>query len=681
MRLLYADLPERPDSDDSDPAERARLDLLVGGVVAAVGVAAIGGGLVSDLLRRREELSEVAAAAVPPTTTGFVGVERVVAPSADPEQTFAELAPAPELEFAPPAAPGLDPESLPAPGPPVRTITAPGPAPEPGPDVAEAPPVTTTPPTTAPPTTTPPTTAPTPTEPPPTEPPPTGPPPTTVPVSTTVPAVTTDAPDPAPTTTAAPPTTTVPTTTVPTTTSTMAPAVLPVVQVLAADTGFVATPAMRAVVSSGGVEAWVDGQLTPGSVEDPVVDDALAGFDLLDVDPATLGDGVHAGRAHAQQQWAGFTRALVSERQVLEAAVGTWQEHFTTSLTSQEAVALEQVIRRHALGEYRDLLVAVAHTPGVLRASGATAVDGRSGRPVSTAFARILAEDFGPGTLSVDEIGAVARVLSGWGVDDAGRFVFDASKHSADPARVAGWMTPGRAGAAGLDDGVSLLRHLAAMPGTARRVVTLLARRMAGAGASDRVVERAVGVYLAEGTSTAAVTRVVLLESSGGGRSERRGGEWLLAALRALGASVDITAPWNRRLAGSIPHELRVVGADPARARRRRERGHPVDWWSSPEAVSARWAVARRLTDGENGVAVDLDRLRPHEAVAAHRWVHDLATRLGTALDAEEAQALLDYLGLADDVVVGPATDLPLADLAALVLSFPSFMRRDGGGG
>lgn len=665
MRLLYADLPDRPDPDDpGDPAERARLDLLVGGVVAAVGVAAIGGGLVSDLLRRREELAEVAAPAVPPTTTGSVGVERVVAPAADPAETFAELAPAPELEFAPPPEPVLDPESLPAPGPEPRTITAPGPAPETGPDVAEAPPVTTAPPTTAPL---------------PTAPPSTEPPPTTVPVSTTVPAVTTVAPEPAPTTTVPTTTAAPPTTTVPATTSTVAPDVPPVVEVLAVDTGFVATPAMRAVISSGGVEAWVDGQLAPETVEDPVVDEALSGFDLLDVDPATLGDGVEAGRAHAQQQWAGFTRAFVSERQVLEAVVGTWQEHFTTSLTSREAVALGQVIRRHALGDYRDLLVAVAQTPGVLRAAGATAVDGRSGRPVSTAFARIVAEDFGPGTLSVDEIGAVARVLSGWGVDGAGRFVFDAARHSTDPARVAGWMTPGRSGTAGFDDGVSLLRHLAAMPGTARRVVTLLARRLAGAGASDRVVERAVGVYLAEGTKTAAVARVLLLESSGGGRSERRGGEWLLAALRALGATVDITGPWNRRGAGSIAHELRVVGADPARARRRRERGHPVDWWSSPAAVSARWAVARRLTDGENGISVDLERLRPHEAVAARRWVHDLATRLGAVLDAEEAQALLDYLGLADDAVVGPATELPLADLAALVLSFPSFMRRDGG--
>lgn len=656
MQLLYADLPDQPSTPES--AERGRVDLFVGGLVAAAGVALVGGGVVGDLVRRRpdEETSEAWVPEEAPSV--FTGVERVVGPepTAPPELSSA-VAAAPELDFPSPPDPVVEDEDLPAPGPATKTIAPRNPSPDPTTDdsTATPPPTTTAPTATT--TTVPPAT--------------TLPPATTVPVTTTAPVPTTTAPA----TTAEAPTST---TTVPTPTTT--PASDPgAVEVLASTTGFPITDSMRRAIAGGGVPAWVEQQLAPASIEDPVVDEALRDFDLLDAPSAELRDPVLAVRAHAQVEWAAFTRAFIGEAQVSEAAVECWREHFAISLASHEVVLLEQSIRRHALGDYRDLLVAVAQSPGMLRVGGAAQVDGRADRPVSTSFARLIIDEFGPGGLTVGEVRAAAEVLSGWGVGSDGSFAFDASRHRAAPARVGGWMTPGRSGSAGLDDGVSLLRHLATMPATSRRVGERLCRRLIGNGATPSTVDAAVTAYRGGGADLAAAARTALLSARGGGGTGRRGDDWVRAVLRAIRAEVDITRPWNRREHGSVAGEMRAVGASAAQTARRQRLSRDPDWWSSPTAVSARWSSARRLVAGGPGISVDLGGFMPTEAMGAARFVDELAGALGCRLAPDERDAVVAYLGMAGDAVVGPASELPLEDLVALIVSFPSFMRRDGG--
>jgi uncharacterized protein (DUF1800 family) len=277
---------------------------------------------------------------------------------------------------------------------------------------------------------------------------------------------------------------------------------------------------MRQSIALGGVQGWVDEQLKPEVVPDPAVDAALTGFDLLDAGPPELRDRATAARAHAQTEWAGFTRAFISERQVNEAVVGVWREHFAVSLTSRETVLLDQTLRRYALSDHRDLLVAVAQSPGVLRVGRAGAVNGGAGS-VSTSFARLIVDHFGPGSLTVGEMRGVAEVLSGWGTDPAGDFVYDAARHHAAPARIGGWMTPGRGGAAGFDVGVSLLCHLATMPVTARRVAEALSDRLVGDAATSAVVDRCAGAHLAGRADVAAAVGSLLVSPGSGGSTAR----------------------------------------------------------------------------------------------------------------------------------------------------------------
>ena len=655
MSLLYADLPERR---EPVPAERARVDLVLGGIVAAAGVAFVGSGVVGDLVRRRTEApSDLASPGLPQRPV--VGVEPLVgeaAPEAGPVLTPTDVSPAPEIEYAAPPAPALDPPPLPDPGVGSRPI-APGPD---TPPALDPPPATTT---TAPTTTTSPPATTT-----------TSPPATT---TTSPPATTTTTP-PATTTTSPPATTTTAPTT--TTTTTPPPAPRAETRLFAASFGFSATPAMVATVDEVGVEGWVEQQLEPTTVADPMVEAALVGFDLLDDDPVALRAAGRADEALAQSRWAGVTRSYVGERQVLEAVVGAWREYFAVRTDSADELGLDQVIRRRGLGRFDDLLVEVARTPAVIRATSADRVDGSAGPALPTVFARALLERFtvGPGVASEAEVRAVAAVMSGWSVDGSGRFVFVPGRHSSAAASALGWST---GGSAGEGDGEALLRHLAGRPETATRVAGAICTRLLGSAPPD-VVARAAQAYRAADTDVRAVVRVALRSAAPG--APRRGGEWVLAALRGLRAEVDIGRPWTAAVADSVPFLLRAVGDEPGNEARRAESG-VVGWWESPYSVSRRWSVARRLVrpDGGAGVSVDLDRLRPPDVMTARAYVTWLADQLdGTRPADDEIEALLAYMGRDGGDEIGPdrvPDESEIADLAALVLSFPSFMARGGG--
>ncbi len=653
MRLLYADLRRRPEPPAHD---RARIDLLICGVVAAAGVAVVGSRVVGDLVRGPGP-DRVAGA----TEAPFEGVERssfapaVGVRDTPPLVTLPQVAPAPEIEYSPPAepAPGgsgdmavAEPAPLPGPGVGSRPVTPPRP-PSPVPEAEPPEPIP----------------APGPVE---AEPGEEAPPATlsTVPVTTT---------------TTGPETTS---TTVPTTTTTVP---LGEMKSFAAPLGFLTTPGMSAVVAAIGVGGWIEAQLDPETVPDPVVDEALAGFDLMDGDAVDLRARGLAEVALSQSRWAGFTRGFVGERQVKEALVVLWREFFAVRGDAADELAHDQAIRRHGLGRFDDLLVEMVKSPAQLRSTGGTRVDGSSPGPHPSGLARVVLERLtvGSGVASEAEVIAVTEVLSGWTVDGAGRFVFDDGRHARSPAHVLGWDTPGRSGSAGFDDGRNLLGHLARRAETADRVAALIAKRFLGEGASRGLIERAAGAYLVADTSVAAVIRVVLADAArGAGGTARRGREWMTAALRALRVTADISGPWDGGIIDSVPALLRSVGDEPG-AETARVGRDPGLWWESPTAISRRWAVARRLTGpaAGSGLSIDVGWLRPAEPTTADQFVDGLAERLDVHLTDREHNALLAYLGLDGDDQVFDDTvdDSALADLAALVVSFPSFMRRDGG--
>ena len=189
---------------------------------------------------------------------------------------------------------------------------------------------------------------------------------------------------------------------------------------------FGARAADLATIERMGVRGWVDWQLHPERIADPVADSVL---DLLDITHKTAFElyadhpqpseyGYPAGKqpdtAEIRRRAAGdsvtpaldaatlrmklaeatvlmnelprlgptraaavrelptsiLLRAVVSNRQLLEVMTGFWENHFSVSsekvLGPFTLVEYDRTIRAHALGKFRDLLEAVAKSPAML---------------------------------------------------------------------------------------------------------------------------------------------------------------------------------------------------------------------------------------------------------------------------------------------------------------------------
>ena len=210
---------------------------------------------------------------------------------------------------------------------------------------------------------------------------------------------------------------------------------------------------------------------------------------------------------HARQRW--LFRMIHSRRQLQEKMTLFWHNHFATAFSkvSGELGATEgtrvfaakpaedpggakgqlELLREHALGNFRDLLIAIAQDPAML-----VWLDGRSNvrRQPQENFARELMELFtmGVGTFAETDVYAGARVFTGWNLARPGSgaaqhytFRYNAEQHDTDaktftfPIYRSGSTTiPARSAASGMQDGIDLINAVAAHPATGPRLARKL---------------------------------------------------------------------------------------------------------------------------------------------------------------------------------------------------------------
>ncbi len=460
---------------------------------------------------------------------------------------------------------------------------------------------------------------------------------TTVPAST-VPATTVPSTNP---TTSVPPTTAPTTTTSPTTTAPPADVEPPdEIRSLALVAGFNLTSQMAGTIDAVGFEGWVDMQLDPSTTPDPVVDAVVADFDLLDADPEHLRANGLGPAALSQTRWAGFARTLVGERQVVETVVSLWREFFAVRAPEADLVELEQVIRKHALGGYAVLLDAVV-------GSAAT----------RSAFA-LPAE---PSVEQIVDSNLARTVLERFAYGDPERF---------DEVAI------DRAAAALADDPLGFVTVLVAEPAVVSNISGLLARRLLGDGVGADALTAAEAAFASSGGSVRAVVRRLLLDGVGLADPSRirSGTGWLTAGLRSLGADVMIGGPWDPADPGSLPGLLRLLDAEPGTGVIRSDED-----WLAPTVVTGRWQIARSLT-GEELSDVSLPAVDLPAVASARELVDVIAESCDAVLSEAERAAVLHYLSLDPTQPAPVLVGSEIADVRGLILSFPSFQRRDGGG-
>ena len=276
-------------------------------------------------------------------------------------------------------------------------------------------------------------------------------------------------------------------------------------------------PGDAAAVRAMGVDQWIARQLDPAQIDDRATTTLVARYATTASDRAELVRLFREARAAKKQNQARMptpaieravpelqasliTRAVTSERQLNEVMVNFWENHFSlfAQKGQQERLFLVEfdrdVIRPNAMGRFRDLLGAVAHSPAML-----FYLDNWQSRrdAVNENYARELMELH---TLGVDggytqkDVQEVARALTGWtvAVQQDGDYVFRARAHDTGEKLILGKKFPAGRGEA---EGEAVLDLVARHPSTARFITTKLARHFISDDPPASVVDRCSAVF------------------------------------------------------------------------------------------------------------------------------------------------------------------------------------------
>jgi uncharacterized protein (DUF1800 family) len=396
-------------------------------------------------------------------------------------------------------------------------------------------------------------------------------------------------------------------------------------------------------------------------------------------------------------------RRAASEAQLRERVVEFWHDHFSIAAQSGDAVRAslpdhDGRIRRHALGNFRALLEAMATSPAMLfylnnQSSRAGAPNenfarellelhtlGRDAYAGASRTARGVPRDAAGRALAyVDaDVWEVARAFTGWSV--ANGQVVDPGltlPRTGDFAYVDAWHDPYQKRPLGLEiepfgpamaDGRAVLDLLAVHPATARFICRKIVRFFCGDPVPESAVARGVAAFHRHASAPdqiAQVVRAVLLGpevTSAASQRIRRPSDFILAAARGLGV------PFMPK--PNLINEMAMAG-------------QAMFGWTSPEGpplspahyltasvLRRRWIMAQTLA--RNGWGIGAPSVLPP---LAGRPVGEVAAELAALLLGPSGSGVAATIAGVWTEEGKPARPNPaaVAELAGWVLSAPAF--------
>ena len=414
-------------------------------------------------------------------------------------------------------------------------------------------------------------------------------------------------------------------------------------------------------------------------------------------------------RISAELQAAKLTRAVLSERQLEEVMVDFWFNHFNVDARKGAVKWMvadyeRTAIRPHALGKFRDLLLATARHPAMLfyldnwmstRADLVVRTGPQRGRQMglNENYAREIMELH---TLGVDggytqqDVIDVARAFTGWSIEkprEQGTFVFRAAAHDQGEKHVLGHVLLSGGGEA---DGVRVIDILSRHPSTATFIATKLVRRFVSDDPPSALVQRAARTFRDTDGDIRRVMVTILSSPEFFSPEAYRAKiktplEIVASSVRALDGELTppVGAPLQAGGGFALAQQVGKLG-EPL-YQQQPPTGYPdvAEAWVNTGALLNRMNLALGLTANRvPGVRVDLaravgaaDRRRP-ERVLERLLVsvlHGQATPETRAVLAAQLDNPEIICATADDR--GPA-NTDVEKLAALVLGSPEFQRR-----
>lgn len=391
---------------------------------------------------------------------------------------------------------------------------------------------------------------------------------------------------------------------------------------------------------------FVTQQLNPDSIDDSEFEDRYnsAGFETLHKTHEQIyfdhiASNPYDSNDDAYWDWyskpayelsdATILRAVHSKKQLVELLADFWHNHFNVYFWQDDGVPLlvsynRDVLRKHMLGNFRQMLEGVAKHPSMLYYLNQ---NNSSDAGPNENFARELfelhtlgAENYlgvrDPNSVEKDANGVAigyvdndvyeaARCLTGWRIDDdlgdwedgvekTGTFLYYKPWHDRFNKLVLGRYIP--ADQEDLKDGHDVLDLLASHPGTARFISRKLCRRFISDIPPESVVQAAANTFLQfkdEPDQLKRVMETILLsaefKASWGGKVKRPF-EAAMSMMRALNS--DFT-----RIPGGVNWMMGLMGQ--ALFGRRPPDGYPDtrDAWANSMSLLYRWNLAVGLTE------------------------------------------------------------------------------------
>ncbi len=343
-----------------------------------------------------------------------------------------------------------------------------------------------------------------------------------------------------------------------------------------------------------GTPAYLEEQLHPERIPDPLAEEKLRGLktvrlsskELFELYPPpnqaksqglTISPQMQGPRyVILELQQARLLRAVYSQRQLYEVMVDFWTNHFNVFaakgadrwlVTSYD----RDTIRPHALGRFRELLLATAQSPAMLfyldnwmsvSPDAPVRQLTTNGKPtarrgINENYARELLELH---TLGVDggytqkDVEEVARCLTGWTIRrprGEAEFRFEPRMHDRGEKVVLGTKIPA---GGGIEDGVKVIDLLARHSSTARFIATKLVRRFVSDDPPASLVAKAMEAFRQSDGDLKAVVRAIVSapdfhSPQAFGAKVKKPLEFVASALRAVEAETDAAAPLLRYLA------------------------------------------------------------------------------------------------------------------------------------
>lgn len=327
-----------------------------------------------------------------------------------------------------------------------------------------------------------------------------------------------------------------------------------------------------------------------------------------------------------------FLRAVYSKRQLVEILAEFWHNHFNIYAWGKSQIAAifihydRDVIRKHMLGNFRELLTAVYQSPEMLyyQDNPLNVVNGPNLTLAKTLLdVHTLGLENYLGQLNqadvpqdsknrpigyVDaDVWEAARCLTGWGVaddpddrfGDTGQFAYRHKTHDCESKEMLGLSF--FANQPPLKDGHDLLDLVATHPATARHIAKKLCRRFIGDYPPEAVVSSAAKLFLLlkdDPNQLREVVRHILLAPAfreSWGQKQKRPFELIVSALRATKA--NFTLKYGDADSNSFMWRYDQIGHAPFAAQLPNGYADTKDQWENSTSLVMRWRMVNWLIE------------------------------------------------------------------------------------